>query len=324
MAVLAALATSRRSGTSDFIQVWAGARFFLQGYDPYTMVGPGRAFEWTFQLHYPLPAVLIGVPFAWLPLRVADAAFAAVGAGALAWMISGAPERRPQFLVFTSFAFLIAASTAQWSPLMTAAALTPALGWLLACKPTLGLAFLAAWPSGKSIVGAAAFGLITVAIWPWWVRSWLSVISTAHQILAPITVAGGPLVLMALLKWRRPEARLLVALACIPHSPVVYEAVPLFLVVQRPWEGVVLAALSVVVHLLQLRSENGAADYAAWTLARAEWQVWLLYLPCLLFVMRRPNVAPADDKWAPLLARVNAWWPRREGVPTRCVRPEAD
>ena len=60
-----------------------------------------------------------------------------------------------------------------------------------------------------------------------------------------------------------------------------------------------LAALSVVMHLLQLRSENGAADYAAWTLARAQWQVWLLYLPCLLFVMRRPNVAPADDQWAP-------------------------
>jgi hypothetical protein len=312
MAALAALLTTRRPGPSDFGQVWAGARFLLQGYDPYTMIGPGRAFEWDFPLYYPLPALLIGIPFAWLPLWLADATFAAVGAGVLAWTISGARERRAQFLVFVSFAFVVAAATAQWSLLLTAAALTPALGWLLACKPTLGLAYLTAWPSGRSIVGAAVFGLITVAIWPWWVSAWLSVLSTAHHILAPVTVAGGPIVLIALLKWRRPEARLLVALACVPHTPVVYEAVPLFLVVERPWEGVVLAALSVVTHLLQLQSGIGAADYAAWTLTRAQWQMWLLYLPCLLFVMRRPNIAPADDGWATLLAHVNGRWVNRE------------
>jgi hypothetical protein len=93
---------------------------------------------------------------------------------------------------------------------------------------------------------------------------------------------------------------------------VVYEAVPLFLIVQRPWEGVMLAALSVVTHLLQLRSGDGASDYAAWTLTRAQWQMWLLYFPCLLFVMRRPNVAPADDGWAALIAYVNDRWVRRE------------
>lgn len=38
---------------SDFAQLWAAARGFLQGVNPYEVVGPGRPFEWDFPLLYP-------------------------------------------------------------------------------------------------------------------------------------------------------------------------------------------------------------------------------------------------------------------------------
>jgi hypothetical protein len=39
-----ALGLANPDFTSDFDQVWAGARALLQGRDPYAIVGPGREF----------------------------------------------------------------------------------------------------------------------------------------------------------------------------------------------------------------------------------------------------------------------------------------
>ena len=52
--------------------------------------------------------------------------------------------------------------------------------------------------------------------------------------------------LLAILRWRRPEARLLIALACVPQSMLLYETVPLFLVPRTFRESALLVALSYV------------------------------------------------------------------------------
>ena len=110
------------------------------------------------------------------------------------------------------------------------------------------------------------------------------------HIAAPVTRWGGPLVLLALLRWRRPEARPLVALACVPHSPLLYEAVPLFLIVRTFEEGLLLSFLTFSVSVaMQLQ---GPLAYEAWMAASGQWIVWLLYVPALAMVLRRPNVAP--------------------------------
>jgi hypothetical protein len=214
----------------------------------------------------------------------------AFGCGALAWALTRKTPNNPQLLVFSSCAFLTAVGNAQWSPLVTASALLPWMGALLACKPTVAAALMAAYPSWRALIGAAVFVVATVLIWPWWVPSWLATLSFGTHFLAPITVWGGPLVLLALIKWRRPEARLLAAFACIPHTPVLYETVPLFLVVRHWWEGAALALLTPVVWYLQDLHGFPYRNYAEWTVARAEWQVWLIYLPCVLMVLLRPNV----------------------------------
>ena len=53
-----ALGKANPDFTSDFDQVWAGARALWEGKDPYAVVGPGREFGWNWPLYYPLPALV--------------------------------------------------------------------------------------------------------------------------------------------------------------------------------------------------------------------------------------------------------------------------
>jgi hypothetical protein len=64
-------------------------------------------------------------------------------------------------------------------------------------------------------------------------------------------------------KWRRPEARLLAALACIPQTPVLYEVVPLFLLVRTFREAAVLVVLTGVAGRIVNAIAVGV-DYHTW------------------------------------------------------------
>ena len=271
---------------SDFSSAWAGARELRAGGNPYDVVGPGKPHPIDFPLLYPLPAVLFALPFSYLPMVWADAIFVALGAGALAWAITGARVLTPQLIVFGSMSYLTAAQVAQWSPLLTAGARLPTLGFVLACKPTIGAALWIAYPRLRSALLAAGLVCLSFVVWPSWVESWWSTLATARHLKAPITYWGGPLILLALWKWRLPEARLLVALACVPQTAVLYDVVPLFLVVRTFGEGCVLLMLCMGVMLAR---DLGApyASYNALMAATGQWIVWLIYLPCLVILMRR-------------------------------------
>ena len=113
--------------------------------------------------------------------------------------------------------------------------------------------------------------------------------------MAPVTTAGGAFALLALLRWRRPEARLVVALACVPQTPLLYETVPLFLVPSTITEGGVLWLGSWLVVLWNSRSGPPVYDLPHLiTSARAIG--WLMYVPCVVMILRRPN-AGALPAW---------------------------
>lgn len=277
-----------RPKPSDFTQPWAAARMLLQGENPYALIGHGRAFEHDFPLFYPVPAAIVAMPFAWAAPRLADALFVGFGAALLAWSLTRRTIANPQLLVFPSYALMVAAQNAQWSPWLTAAALTPSLGFLFACKPTMGLAMLAAYPSRAAILGVGVFTLATVAVWPWWIPDWLAALPAATHMSAPVMRWGGPFILLALLKWRRHDARLLAALACVPQTPVIYEAVPLFLLVQTFREGTLLIVLTALAGKI-IAVTTWGVDYYTFMNASGQWLVWLVYLPCTVMVLLRPN-----------------------------------
>jgi hypothetical protein len=270
---------------SDFAQVWYGARGLLAGLNPYDLVGPGRAFEWRYPLLYPLPAVLAGVPFALLPLRLVDPIFVGLSTGLLVVALTRHTLWNPQLLVLVSVPFLLSLQLSQWSPLLVGAALTPGFGVLLACKPTTAFALLVAFPNLRTIIAIAVVWLASLLVLPRWPIDWLAALPSATHMVPAVLQPGGVLILLALLRWREPEARLLVALACVPHTLGLYDTVPLFLVTRRWWEAGLLCALSgaayVGWHLTAWES------FAAFQAAGARWAVWLMYLPCTAFVLRR-------------------------------------
>lgn len=283
--------------SSDFALVWAAARGWLHSLDPYTVAGPEpwRSFRYDFHLLYPLTAVVVAVPFALIPLHVSEGIFVAVSVGLFVWAVTRERIASPVLWVLVSYAGLQFMQVAQWSALMTAAALIPALNWLLVIKPTIGLAFFAAYPSRRAAIGCALFVALTVAISPWWVHEWLDLMirgeDSAH-ITAPLLqwVGGGPFLALAAWKWRRAEARLLLGLALIPHTPELYDLVPLFLIVTCLEEGMILFTCVLIAHVVRVNLLPAPNSFAQLWAVNAWVFTAFVYLPCLVMVLRRPNV----------------------------------
>jgi hypothetical protein len=273
-------------GGNDWAQIWYGARALMKGVSPYAVVGPGRAFDWGFPLLYPLPAVVVGVPFALAPMAIAGGIFAGVSAALLALGLTRGGWNR--LVVLLSAPFVIAIVYGQWSVLLTAAVILSPLGFLLTVKPTIGAALWIYRPSLWTIAGGAALVLVSIALQPSWPREWIATLSHTAHMVTPIAHAGGPLLLLALLRWRRREARLLLALACVPQTALPYAAVPLLLIPATLRESVAFVILSYVqawlwVHLGPYPRASASIPTSV------NLMVPLLYLPCLVMVLRRPN-----------------------------------
>jgi hypothetical protein len=212
--------------------------------------------------------------------------------------------------VFLSGSFLYAITIGQWSPLLSAAALVPALGFLLMAKPPIGLALFLLRPTKLAAITCVALIAVSLLVMPSWPTDWWnSTMRIRSHFNAPILVPGGQLLALALLRWKRAEARFLFVLSCVPHSLLPYEGVLLFLVVATLWEGLALAALSWGVLLLkaslggELRSGDARLELFATLM------VALMYLPALIMVLRRPNEGDTPE-----LARQLWSWIRRRGV----------
>lgn len=287
VAITERVATNHRGG--DFDQLWFSARALWAGQNPYLLVGPGLAFNWNWPLFYPATAIVAVSPLAPFPLVLARALFVGGSAALLAYGITR--ESWARMPLFLSASFLFAVSAAQWSPLLTAAACTPALAFIVAAKPNLGLAVIAKGPSAGPLryaaAGSVVLFLVSFALLPSWPGEWLALVHEG-SFAAPITHPAGFALALATLRWRRPDARLLLALACIPHTTLLYAALPLFLIPVTVAESALLAVLSWMTlagwhYLIQ------GVSYADGVTLSARLELALLYLPCLLMVLRRPN-----------------------------------
>jgi hypothetical protein len=306
--VRAFLWVSGEAKARDFDQVWFAARALFAGRNPYVEIGPGLAFDWPAPLYYPLTAAVTVLPLATIGRSIAAVLFAAGASGAFVW----AATRRSlaPAVVITSASAALAAETVQWSPLLGAAYGIPWLGALLCAKPTIGLAIWLARPTRAAVIGGVVLSGIALALVPSWPLDWLEALrhtslasAGGTPYFAPIKSAGGAFALLALLRWRRPEARLILALACVPQTPLLYETVPLFLVPYSITEGGVLWLGSWLAALWLSAAGPFDSDLARFRVS-VDAIGWCLYFPAIIMVLRRPNVGPAPERLERLVRKV--------------------
>jgi len=269
------------ASTSDFELIWVGARALLSGADPYAVV-PATGTH--YPLYYPLTAIVVGIPFAGLPFDWARLLWAAVSGSAFAWAALRYGRGLPTALLSANF--LNAVIQGQWSPLLVAAAVLPALSWLLAAKPSIGAALFAAFPSRRAVIGGLALLAISLALSPTWPLRWLESARVSVH-MSPIASPGGFILLLALLRWRTPEARLLVGLACVPQIIGLYDTLPLFLIPKTRWQGYGLAGLSFVAAFGQVVAAPRLPGMPLETMLAARWPFifFCLYVPALVMVL---------------------------------------
>ena len=283
-ATVAWIATHRSGfGVPDFHWWWVGARALLDGQNPYEavplIIGP------EFRLFHPMPAVVLAVPFALLEPDVALSLFSGLSAAVLAFAVT--KESYDRLPLFLSASFAHAAVMGQWSLILTAAMLLPWLAFIGAAKPNVGVAMLGQSLSWRAALAMLLFALATLLVMPTWPREWLAQLPNSPYHFSPLRTPLGFLLLLALARWRRPEARLLVVLGIVPQSPFVYEALPLFLVPKTRFQ----------TYALVIGSDLALGVYA-WTRGMDTERLFFLngiavvvgmYLPALWMVWRRPN-----------------------------------
>ncbi len=285
--VLYLYAWRRPLSVSDFDAIWAAGRALRAGQDPYAAV-PSPPWPWPLQ--YPLPAVLVALPFSYLPIVLARAAFIGLSTGLLAWALT-ARAWWPLWMLAGGQMFS-AVGAVQWTPLFAAGVLLPAVRWLWAAKPTTGAVLFAAYPDRRVILGGVLLFALAFAVWPSWTEGWLAAARTAPHRPGMLRL-GGVLLLLALLRWRRPEARQVAAVALVPLSPHVYEALPLLLLARSRREMLLLTLSGTVGLLVGLTIPRpGGPDHGP-----IPWTIVFLscYLPALLVVLRRPNAPTGGE-----------------------------
>lgn len=298
------LATHDRIIT-DFEFWWRATRAVQAGLNPYAFQpgAPGWGIpDW---LYYPGPALVLTWPFAKLALPVAFALWSGLGFGALAWALARAG--RPLLPVLLSASALVALRVGQWAPWLAAALLVPALGFVTPAKPSLGAAVFGAAPSRAALIGGGVLTLVSLWLVPGWPAGWLANLSHLTPHPAPITTWIAPLLLLALLRWRQPEARLLFLYGCVPQLLLFADQLPLLLVARGRVQSVLLSAAAWLGALLWLRSVPLWAHTYVQT--AQPYVLVSVYIPALAMVLARPNVGcvPAWVDGALARARVPQW-----------------
>jgi hypothetical protein len=257
-------------GGGDVSWPLCAGRALLAGTDPYAcqvrmmtgVLGPTN----------PLTAALAMLPLVWMADPWAAAVFFGGSSALLAYGLTS-NDAWWRLLVFLSFPYWNALQTVQWSPLLFAVALYPSLLPLTLVKPHIGAVIAITHLTRRRVAACIAFGLLSLVVDPTWPLRWLPQTST-YEGMVPLLVLPGPLLLLALTRWRDERARVVLAMAAVPQR-LWYDSFLLWLVPRTPRQMLLLAGLS-------------WGSYFAWYFVPTFGLVWhltLVYLPVLAMVL---------------------------------------
>lgn len=261
-----------------------GLRLALSGSNPYALELATAPLA-----QYPVTTMVVLAPLLLLPVAWVAPTFCGVSTAAFAWALTtGRAWWRLAALL--SVPYLMALYSVQWSPLLTAALLTPALLPLAVVKPQLGLALVAAgrwtWRTAAAAAGIVVASLVVRPGWP--LEWWASGTPGLYDARVPLLVMPGFLLAAAAVFVRSRRGRLVLAMAVVPQR-FWYDQLLLFFVPATWRQMLVLLVTSWIgaswcLHTGIWNPRSGTQVPAVWTavvvschlpaLGLAAWQWW--------------------------------------------------
>ncbi|HUK26086.1 MAG TPA: hypothetical protein VLV49_15995 [Terriglobales bacterium] len=254
-------------GASDFTRPILAAQRVLAHQNPFDQ--PDAV--------YPLTAAFFGLPFVRMPPEVAAGIFYGIGSAALAFGLTRDGYQR--LLIFLAFPYWAGIIFAQWPPLTMACAFFPLLLPVTMAKPQIGLPVALTHLTRKGLIACAILLLLTLAVMPRWPLLWFHQMGY-YEHFFPLLVLPGPLLALALLRYRDRDAWLLFLAALMPQRWF-FDGFILWLIPKRRREILWTAALSWIpgiwrwYHIPHSYTEVG------------RWMVVFMYLPMLCVILLR-------------------------------------
>jgi hypothetical protein len=163
---------------------------------------------------YPLTAAIFGFPFLRFSPEAAAASFYGISTALLMFGLTRSSFRG--LLVLFAYPYWAGLITAQWSTLIAASAFFPLLLPATMAKPQVGLPVFLTRFSRRGLAACVVVALLSLLLLPNWPILWLHQTSYYEHFI-PLFVIPGPLILLALVRYRDRDAWLLLLTGLMPQ-----------------------------------------------------------------------------------------------------------
>jgi hypothetical protein len=163
---------------------------------------------------YPLPAAFVALPLLRMTPEIAAGLFYGISSFFLAFGLTR--ENYGRLRIFLAYPYWAGFLTAQWSPVIAASAFFPLLLPVTMMKPQVGLPVFLTRLSRRGFAACIIVGGLSLAVLPQWPLLWLRQ-THYYEHFVPMFIFPGPLLVLALLRYRDRDAWLLLLAALMPQ-----------------------------------------------------------------------------------------------------------
>jgi hypothetical protein len=232
---------------------------------------------------YPLTAGLFALPFVRLQPELAAGIFWGISSSLLAFGLTRHGYSR--LLIFLAYPYWAGIITVQWSPIIAASAFFPLLSPVTMAKPQIGLPVFLTRLSLKGLLACVVVAILSLVVMPNWPWLWLRQTGNYEHFI-PLLVLPGPLLLLALLRYRERDAWLLLLAAIMPQRWF-FDSFILWLIPQSRRQIIWTVFFSWGAGLWRwYHVPHNFTEVGRWT-------VIFLYVPMLAVILFRPNQVDA-------------------------------
>jgi hypothetical protein len=261
-----------QQGAADFGWALRLSQRLLAGQNPYD----------TPYEQYPLTAAFFALPFVRLQPEVAAGCFWGISSFLLALGLTRHGYTR--LLVFLAYPYWAGILTVQWSPIIMAAAFFPLLLPVTMAKPQIGLPIFLTNLTRRGLIACVLLAALSVVIKPTWPMLWMRQFGNYEHFIPLLVLLPGPLLLLALLRWRDRDAWLLLLASGMPQRWF-FDAFTLWLIPKTRRELLGAALISWGAGIWRWYQFPHSFNQVG------RWAVLFLYLPMLAILLIRPRVS---------------------------------